>query len=108
MTIEERTREAVDGYVGRMQQDLDAHAQDLTADLVRVIAAEHEAWRAERDRSVAEAHAEGARLLEQSFHAATAETTRGSRQSRVETLERLMSAVRRIPLSSTLPASAAG
>jgi hypothetical protein len=100
MTIEERIREAVDGYLTQARAELDARAQALAADLIRLIAAEREEWRAERDRSVAEAHADGARTANQRLDAAA--TSQGSRQSRIDTLERLTSAVRRIDESTSL------
>ncbi len=106
MTIEDRIREAVDGYVARMRQELDTHAQNLTADLVRLVVAEQESWSAERDLVVAEALAEGARLVGQGQDAAAgvAAALQGSRQSRVDTLDRLMTAVRSIDESTSLTA----
>jgi hypothetical protein len=104
MTIDERIREAVDGYVTKMRQELDAHAQTLTDDLVRFVTAEQEEWSADRDRVVADALAEGARLVGQGQDAASAAASAllGSRQSRVDTLERLMHAVRSIDESGSL------
>ena len=104
MTIEDRIREAVDGYVGQMRQHLEARGQQLADEIVRLVSAEQEEWSAERERVVAEALAEGARLVGQGQGAAEAVTStlQGSRQSRVETLERLMSAVRSIDEATSL------
>lgn len=104
MTIEERIREAVDGYLAKVRQDLDAHAQALTADIVRLIASEEETWRAERDRSVAEAHADGARSVAPGPDAAYLHSAalQKSRESRMETLERLMNAVRSLDEANSL------
>ena len=115
MTIEDRIREIVDGYVARMRTDLDAHAQSLAADLARVVASQQEEWRADMDRSAAEAreaearasqqrHEEETRVVKQrndDAHAA-ATAAHDARESRVETLERLMHAFRRIDESSSL------
>ena len=100
MTIEDRIREAVDAYLTKVRTDLDAHAQSLTAEIVRLVAAEHDEWRAERDRSVAEAHADGVRQAAQLVEAPA--PAHGSRQDRVATLERLMGAVRAIDESGSL------
>jgi transcriptional regulator with GAF, ATPase, and Fis domain len=104
MTIEDRIREAVDGYLTKVRQDLDLHAQHLTDEILQLVMTEQQEWSAERDRVVAEALAEGARLVGQGQDAAAAVATalQGSRQSRVETLERLTSAVRSIDESGTL------
>lgn len=104
MTIEDRIREAMDGYVAKVRQDLDAQARQLTEEIVRLVTAEQEEWSAERDRIVAEALSEGARLVGQGHDAesAVAAALQGSRQSRVDTLERLMNAVRGIDESTTL------
>src|SRR5688500_1554042 len=104
MTIEDRIREAVDGYVAKMRQDLDAHAQQLTEELVRLVTAEQQEWSAERDRVVADALAEGARLVGQGQDASAAVATalQGSRQVRVDTLDRLMTAVRNIDAADSL------
>ncbi|HUR20629.1 MAG TPA: hypothetical protein VMZ90_07465 [Vicinamibacterales bacterium] len=104
MTIEDRIREAIDGYVARMRQHLEAQGQQLSDELVRLVTAEQEEWSAERDRIVSEALAEGARLVGQSQVATSAEATalQGSRQSRLDTLERLMNAVRSIDESGSL------
>ena len=104
MTIEDRIREAVDGYLTKVRQDLDAHVQHLTEEIVQLVMTEQQEWSAERDRVVAEALAEGARLVGQGQDAAAAVATalQGSRQSRVEALERLTSAVRSIDEAGSL------
>ena len=104
MTIEDRIREAVDGYVAKVRQHLEAQGQQLSDEIVRLVTAEQEEWSAARDRIVAEALAEGARLVGQGQGAAdaVAAALRGSRQSRIETLERLMAAMRSIDESDTL------
>src|SRR5215210_3006840 len=104
MTIEDRIREAVDGYVAKVRQHLEAQGQQLADEIVRLVTSEQQDWSAERDRVVAEAVAEGARLVGQGQDAAdvVAAGLQGSRQSRVETLERLMNAVRSIDESNSL------
>lgn len=117
MTIEERIREVVD-----------AHVQSLTSDLVRVVAEQDTQWRMELDRVVAEAQEarearesaenearvqqeEDARLREANESRLREETaaaqslmgaTHSRREIRVETLERLLGAVRRIDESNSL------
>jgi len=117
MKIEERIREVVD-----------AHVQSLTSDLVRVVAEQDAQWRMELDRVVAEAQEareareaaehearvrqeEHARLREENESRLREETaaaqavmgaTHSRREIRVETLERLLGAVRRIDESNSL------
>lgn len=118
MTIEERIREVVD-----------AHVQSLTSDLVRVVSEQETQWREELDRATAEARAaheareaaeqaaglrqaEDARLREEAearwrqeaatMHAAAMSPSHSRREIRVETLERLLGAVRRIDESNSL------
>ncbi len=104
MTIEDRIREAVDGYVANVRQHLDAQGQQLSDEIVRLVTAEQQEWSAERDRVVAEALAEGARLVGQGQDAAAAvaATLHGSRQVSLDTLERLMTAVRSIDEADSL------
>jgi len=104
MSAEDRIREVVDGYVARVRQDLDAQAQTLVDDLTRVMASERDAWREELDQRVAEARQDSARLAVQAGDEARAVqlAAPGARQSRVDTLERLMVAVRRIDESNSL------
>ena len=104
MTIEDRIREAVDGYVAKVRQHLEAQGQQLSDEIVRLVTAEQQEWSADRDRIVADALAEGARLVGQGQDAAdsVAAALQGSRQSRVETLERLMTAMRSIDESNSL------
>lgn len=100
MTIEQKVRERVDAYLEKIRLDLQGHAEELTAEIVRLVTSEQDEWRAERDRSVAEAHADGARQAAQRLDAAPAAT--GTRQDRIATLERLMTAVRSIDESNSL------
>ena len=72
MTIEARVREAVEGYLARVREALDSHAQELTSNLVRLVSAEQDGWTAERERIAADAFAEGARLAGQGQGAADA------------------------------------
>ena len=104
MTIEDRIREAVDGYLKKVRADLDSHAEALTAEVVRLITDEKDTWRAERNRMVAEAHADGVRSVAQAQDPAypISAPMSGSRDSRLGTLERLMSAVRTIDEAGTL------
>lgn len=102
MTIEERIREAVA-----------VHVESLTADLVRVVTAQEDERRQEVDRLVADARATGehdARLRYEQDALRWKETaaaqpmgaTYSLRQIRVETLERLLGAVRRIDEADSL------
>ena len=104
MTIDDRIREAVDGYVAKVREHLEAESRQLSDEIVALVTAEQQEWSADRDRVVAEALAEGARLVGQGQGAESAVKTalQGSRQSRVDTLERLMNAVRSIDESGSL------
>jgi hypothetical protein len=104
MTIEERIREAVENSMMNVRLELEQHAQTLAADLVNLLTSEREHWLADRERAVAEALAEGARLAGQSQSAAdaVAAAVQQSRQNRFETLDRLMNAVRSIDDAGSL------
>ena len=104
MTIEDRIREAVESSMSRLRSEMESHAQTLVADLVRLVTAEQEKWFADRERITADALAEGARLASQGLGASDAVATalQQSRQSRFETLDRLMTAVRAIDDAGSL------
>jgi predicted phage tail protein len=126
MAIEHRVREAVDAYVARVRHDLDAHVRGLTSDLARLITEQQDQWHREIDRSVSEARAESERVFRARIEGIRDELTRemetrlsreraemreamaatankqGVRDSRVDTVERLLGSVRRIDEAGTL------
>jgi hypothetical protein len=136
MAIEHRVREAVDAYVARVRHDLDAHVRGLTSDLARLIGEQKDQWHQELDRAVTEARAESERVFRARIEGIRDELTRemdtrmarervemqerlaaatpkqGVRDSRVDTVERLLGSVRRIDeahnLSGILEALARG
>lgn len=136
MAIEHRVREAVDAYVARVRHDLDAHVRGLTSDLARLIGEQKDHWHRELDRAVADARAESERVFRARIEGIRDELTRemetrlgreraemqerlaaaapkqGVRDSRVDTVERLLGSVRRIDeahnLSGILEALARG
>jgi hypothetical protein len=126
MAIEHRVREAVDAYVARVRHDLDAHVRGLTSDLARLITEQQDQWHRELDRSVSETRAESERVFRSRIEGIRDELTRemearlsreraemreamaatankqGVRDSRVDTVERLLGSVRRIDEAGTL------
>jgi hypothetical protein len=104
MTIEERIREAVENYVARVRTDLESQAQALVTDIVKLVTAERAEMIADQERLVADALAEGARLAGEGQEAgdSVAAALQHSRQTRLETLDRLMSAVRGIDEAGSL------
>ena len=136
MAIEHRVREAVDAYVARVRHDLDAHIRGLTSDLTRLISEQQDQWHRELDRAVTDARGESERVFRARIEAIRDELTRemetrlgreraemqerlagaspkqGARDSRVDTVERLLGSVRHIDeaqnLSGILEALARG
>jgi hypothetical protein len=144
MPIEHRIREAVDTFMARVRHDLEAHSRGLMSDITRLVEEQHDQWRTDTDRAVAEARLEAERSLRSSIATmrtelahemevrlgaervrlageisreieakalverpgATASTSATSkadtRNARVDTLDRLLGAVRRIDEATTL------
>lgn len=101
MTINDRIRDAVDAYMARVRADLDTHAQILTAELTRAVTAERAEWQGELDRQVADAREDGARTAKQAQPEPLAAVD-PVRDGRVDTLERLILALRHIDESNSL------
>jgi hypothetical protein len=125
MPMEQHVREAVDTFMMRVRRDLDAHLRTLTSDLLRVAQETHETSRAELDRAVSDARADSERSFRARLESMRDELTRemerrlatersemqassrsdskaSAREGRVETLERLLGAIRRIDEATTL------
>ncbi len=124
MPIEHRVREALDTFMARVRHDLDAHVRGLTSDLLRLIQEGQDEWRSDLDRSVSEARADAERMFRSRVESLRGELGRemelrlaaeraelqearaslksGVREGRVETLDRLLGAVRHIDEASTL------
>lgn len=124
MAIEHRVREAVDTFMARVRHDLDAHLRGLTSDLLRLMQEAQDTWRAEMDRAVGDARTDAERMFRSRVESLRGELTRemelrltaeraelqnakaalksGVREGRVDTLERLLGAVRRIDDATTL------
>jgi hypothetical protein len=129
MSLEQHVREAVDTFIMRMRRDLDAHLRTLTADLLRLAQEQHETSRADLERAVSDARGDAERSFRTRLESMRGELTRemelrlateraeaqttmrsepradhktGLREGRVETLERLLGAIRRIDESTTL------
>jgi len=124
MPIEHRVREALDAYVARVRHDMDAHLRSLTSDLLRLVSDHQEQWRTELERGVAEARADAERTFRSRLESARDELAREmdvrlakeraelqvamaaaqgtGRDSRLDTVERLLSAARRIGEADSL------
>lgn len=122
MPIEHRIREALDAYMARLRHDMDAQVRALTSDLARIISEQQDQWRAELDRSASEARVEAERAFRHRLDAARDELTRDmearlareraelqeamrrtdARESRVDTVERLLASIRAIDEGDTL------
>ena len=124
MAIEHRVREALDTFMARVRQDLDAHMRGLTSDVLRLVQDREDAWRSEMERAVSEARmdaertfraridmlrGEMARELELRLSTERADLTTArqavktsTRDGRIDTLERLLGAVRRLDEATTL------
>jgi hypothetical protein len=122
MPIEHRLREALDAYMARVRHDMDAHLRSLTSDLMRMVGEQQDQWRAELERGVTDARSEAERTFRTRIEAVRDELTRemearlareraelqealrksDGRESRVDTVERLLSSVRRIDEADSL------
>ncbi len=124
MPIEHRVREALDAYMARVRHDMDAHLRGLTSDLMRLVSDQQEQWRLELERSTADARAEAERSFRSRLETVRDELARemetrlareradlqealrrnDARESRVDTVERLLTSVRRIDEGNSLSA----
>lgn len=124
MPIEHRVREALDAYMARVRHDMDAHVRSLSSDLLRLMSEHQEQWRTELERGAAEARADAERTFRTRLESVRDELTRemetrlareradlqeamrktDARESRVDTVERLLSSVRRIDEARSLSA----
>lgn len=116
MTVDDRIRDAVNAYVTRARADMETHAQTLAADLMRAVSTERAELQGEVNRLVAEAREDADRLLERRVAEVREEESRiakqvqdqglaavkRARESRLDDLERLMMALRRIDESNSL------
>lgn len=124
MPIEHRVREALDAYMARVRHDLDAHLRSLTSDVLRLVGEHQDQWRTELERTAAEARADAERTFRSRLEAARDElaremdtrlareradlqaamaTAKGSeRDSRLDTVERLLASTRRIDEATSL------
>ena len=122
--MEHRVREAIDTFMMRVRRDLDAHLRTLTTDLMRFAQETHETTRAELERAVSDARADAERSYRSRLDGLRGELTRemevrlatdraelqaakadhkvSVREGRLETLERLLGAIRRIDEATTL------
>jgi hypothetical protein len=91
MPIDHRLREALDAYAARVRHDLDAHLRSLTSDVMRLVGDERDRWRSELERTSSEARAE-----------ALAEADARKREVRIDTVERLLTSIRRIDDAGSL------
>lgn len=122
--MEQHVREAIETFMMRVRRDLDAHLRTLSSDLMRLAQETQDHARSELERAVSDARADA----ERSFRArrdtlrgeltrememrmaaeraelvpAKAEHQNNGREGRVETLERLLGAIRRIDEASSL------
>jgi hypothetical protein len=122
MPIEHRVREALDAYMARVRHDMDAHVRSLTSDLLRLTSEHQEQWRTELERGAAQARADAERTFRSRLESVRDELARemetrlareradlqealrrnDERESRVDTVERLLGSVRRIDESRSL------
>jgi len=124
MPDERRIREAIDIFMARVRHDVDAHVQTLTSDVLRLVQDREDTWRSEMERAVGEARAGAEAAFRTRVETLRGELTRemevrlaaeradvhamqdamrsGMRDSRIETLARLLGSVRRLDEASTL------
>jgi len=122
--MDQHVREAVDTFIMRVRRDLDAHLRTLTTDLLRFAQETQDTSRAELERAVSDARADAERSFRGRLESLRGEISRevelrlatertelpsprpdprvSMREGRVETLERLLAAIRRIDEASTL------
>ena len=121
-----QVEEALESFAARARCDLDAHLRTLTADLLRFARETQDACRTEVDRDVEEARADTERIFRgkmdalrtelahelesrmaterADLHAVKKDPHPAKRETRVESLERLLASVRRIDEATTLSA----
>jgi hypothetical protein len=121
-----QVEEALEAFTARARCDLDAHLRSLTADLLRFARETQDACRTEVDRAVEDTRAETERAFRARMDALRTELARELehrvaseradlqavraehkppiREARVDTLDRLLAAVRRIDEATTLTA----
>jgi hypothetical protein len=58
MLPEERIREAIEGFVARVRQDLDVHGQSLGVDLTTAVRDQRAVWQTELDRAISDEQAQ--------------------------------------------------
>lgn len=58
MLPEERIREAIEGFVARVRQDLDVHGQGLGVDLTTAVRDQRAVWQTELDRAISDEQAQ--------------------------------------------------
>lgn len=126
MPIEHRVREALDAYMARVRHDMDAHLRSLTSDLLRLVTEHQDQWRVELERGAAEARADAERTFRSRLESARDELARemevrlareradlqaamaaakgSERDSRLDTVERLLGAARKIDEATSLSA----
>lgn len=124
MPIEHRVREALDAYMARVRHDMDAHLRSLTSDLLRLVTEHQDQWRTELERGAAEARADAERTFRSRLESARDELAREmetrlareradlqvamaaakgtERDTRLDTVERLLGAARRIDEATSL------
>lgn len=126
MPIEHRVRESLDAYMARVRHDMDAHLRSLTSDLMRLVSEHQDQWRLELERGVAEARADAERTFRSRIETVRDELAREmdtrlareradlqvaleqakgkGRESRIDTVDRLLTSIRRIDDAETLSA----
>jgi hypothetical protein len=125
MSMEQHVREAIETFVARVRRDLDAHLRTLTSDLQRLAQEQQETSRIETERAVSDARDDAERSFRSRVDGIRLELTRemelrlahertelqaaslndhrsSMREGRLETLERLLAAVRKIDEATTL------
>jgi hypothetical protein len=124
MPIEHRVREALDAYMARVRHDMDAHLRGLTSDLLRLVTEHQDQWRTELERGAAEARADAERTFRSRLESARDELARemevrlareradlqvamaaakgSERDTRLDTVERLLGAARKIDEATSL------
>lgn len=124
MAMDQHVREAVETFMMRVRRDLDAHLRTLTSDLLRFAQETQDTCRAELERAVSDAQGDAERSYRARIETLRGELTRemelrlvsqraelqvaradykhAVREGRVETLERLLGAVRRIDEATSL------
>jgi hypothetical protein len=122
--MDQLVREAIETFVMRVRRDLDAHLRTLTSDLLRFAQETQDTCRGDLERAVGDARADAERSFRARLESLRGELARemelrlvteraeqnaakpdhrsGMREGRVDTLERLLGAIRRIDEATTL------